>query len=106
MFNAILREGLRRQSPDPGFWVKWRDWKFYADSNVVYVEGHEHLPFILPAEVKILQSYPQGVRADDGHGNHYLIHGGPEVIHLYITVLMDEDVKRLDEGNNYAKSKL
>lgn len=101
LFNAELRKGLRDPKPDPGFWVKWNDLKFYADANVVYIEGHEHLPFILPAEVKILESYPQGVIAHDGHGNHYLIQGCPDdIVSWYITFLMPIDVQRLLQENN------
>lgn len=101
LFNAELRKGLRDHKPDPGFWVRWNNLKFYADANVVYIEGHEHLPFILPAEVKILESFPSGVVASDGHGNKYLINGCPDdITSWYITVIMDADVQAMIQEKN------
>lgn len=95
---ADLRQGLRDKRPDPGFWVRWRDWKFYADSNVVYVEDHEWF-FVMPAEVKILHSYPLGVRVDCGDGRSYFIHDAGYAVGLAglgIQALDEEAMRVLD----------
>ena len=101
LLNAELRQGTRRNTPDPGFWVKWSDLKFYADANVVYIEGHEDLPFIFEGEIKILESYPQGVRVTDGRGKNYLIQGCPEIIEsLAIYAITDPYVQSLIQEKN------
>lgn len=96
---ASLRQGVRDHREDPGFWVKWRDWKFYGDANVVYVEGHDEDYFVLPSTIQIMHSYPQGVRADCENGRSYLIHEdcfGPELSGMVITELDEQTIRVLD----------
>ncbi len=99
--ESTLREGLcGTASPDPGFWVCFRGEKFYADANVVYIEGHEEditKIFAFPGEVKLLQSYPCGVRVTDGFGTGYfLIPDTFDPDNLMIECLTPEVAYRLD----------
>ena len=47
--------------------------KFFSDANRVWAEGHEDDFFVFPGEIKILQSYLDGVRVLDGFGGDYFI---------------------------------
>lgn len=63
-------------NPDASY-VIFHGVKFYSDSNMVFIEGHEEdaqYVFAFPGEIMIMESFPDGVRVLDGHGDHYLIH--------------------------------
>lgn len=96
------REALRRDyTPDPGLWVRFMGEKFKADANQVWIEGHEddaRCLFVFPGEIKILQSYPDGVRVLDGHGENYFIYPLEDTLSsCTIQLMTSEDIRNRDE---------
>lgn len=116
MFNSTRalsqrREGIRRPfNPDPGFWVKFWDEKFIGDANTVHIEGKEddaRCVFVFPGEVKLLQSYPDGVRVLDGFGTNFLIYPQTaDITDCMIRVCDEQEINQRDiQWRNFYEHK-
>lgn len=84
----------------PASYVTFMGEKFYTDSNMVFIDGHEDDPnyvFAFPGEVATLEVFPDGVRVQGAFPENYLIHTlSGELKDASISILSEEESQRRD----------